>query len=82
MVVPKITETRCSIDILYLTISVGVGMAVSKKDTAYKHYTNNPIPTSFSVRDILLRLCCEITGNSIGCHSSFPMHFWKMFFIL
>ena len=26
---------------------LGVGMAVCRKDRAYKHYTNNPIPTSF-----------------------------------
>ena len=38
-----------------------VGMAVCRKDRAYKHYTNNPIPTSFFVCDILLSLFSEMT---------------------
>ena len=36
-------------------------MAVCRKDRAYKHYTNNPIPTSFFVCDILLSLFSEMT---------------------
>ena len=44
-------------------LHVGVGMAMCKKDRACKHCTSNPIPTSFFVHDILLRLCAEITGK-------------------
>ena len=36
---------------------LGIGMAVCKKD---RTYTNNPIPTSFFVCGILLRIYIEI----------------------
>ena len=44
---------------------VGVEMVVCRKDRAHKHYTNNPIPTSFlyatSFLDYILRDYWEIT---------------------
>ena len=48
-----------------------VGMAVPKttatwcRDRAYKHCTNNPIPTSFFVRDLFFNYALKLLGNDI-----------------
>ena len=57
------------------------------RDRAYKHCTNNPIPTSFfctwHLSLIMLWDYWEMTLCGFWhCHLYIPVHFWKMFYIL
>ena len=38
---------------------LGVGMAVCRDDMLYKDYTTNPIPTSFFISEIILRVMLQ-----------------------
>ena len=38
---------------------LGVGMAVCRQDMLYKDYTTNPIPTSFFIAEIILRVMLQ-----------------------
>ena len=46
---------------------VGVEMVVCRKDRAHKHYTNNPIPTSFLYATSFLDYSPRLLGNNIVC---------------